>query len=160
GAGHGGAGIQGSVFFAGFFTLHYGLFCLVHGAFVIALFGGGPGEGMFDLAGAAQRVFAATPALIWGLVSIVALQIVGFALFVVRGKYRTANIMTLMGEPYGRIIALHLAIIFGGFLIMALDAPQWAVAVLVLVKTLIDVHAARGAAPLFNLARAREQPLL
>ncbi len=44
-----------------------------------------------------------------------------------------------MMRPYGRIIVLHIAIIFGGFLTMALGDPTWMLVILILLKTLVDL---------------------
>jgi hypothetical protein len=56
-----------------------------------------------------------------------------------------------MFAPYRRLIALHLTIIFGSMAIMFIGAPAAAVAILVVVKTVLDVglHLAehRDAAP-------------
>lgn len=149
----------GVLFFCAFFTLHYGLFCYGHGSFVVGMFAG-DALGMFDLAGAAQALFAKQPNLGWGLASIVLWQTVLLILFIVRGDAVKTDPLLLMGAPYPRIIILHMAIIFGGILLMALDEPLAGLVVLALVKTAFDVREATGK-PLFAipdaaLARARE----
>lgn len=58
-----------------------------------------------------------------------------------KGEYRTASVQQLMMQPYGRILVLHFAIIGGGFLIMALGSPTAALALLVLLKIVLDVSA-------------------
>jgi hypothetical protein len=67
------------------------------------------------------------------------------------GEYRRATAAGLMFAPYRRLIALHLTIIFGSMAIMFTGAPAAAVAILVVVKTVLDVglHLAehRDAAP-------------
>ncbi len=49
------------------------------------------------------------------------------------------NVRRLMVMPYGRIIALHLTIIFGGIATMALGEPLWVLVILVAVKTAVDL---------------------
>ena len=49
------------------------------------------------------------------------------------------NVRRLMVMPYGRIIALHITIIFGGIATMALGEPLWVVVILVAVKTAVDL---------------------
>ncbi len=44
-----------------------------------------------------------------------------------------------MFEPYGRLVILHLTILLGAFAIMVIGAPVAAVAVLVALKTAMDL---------------------
>jgi hypothetical protein len=44
----------------------------------------------------------------------------------------------LMFEPYPRVLALHIAVIAGGWLVAEMGAPVWALAILVGVKTAFD----------------------
>ncbi len=135
----------GALFVGGFFTLHYGLFCFVHGTFVVALFGGGmEGDSLFDLADTARALFAREPNLLIGFLSIVLWQAVTFVLFLLRGEARDANPMLLMAAPYPRIIVLHISIIFGGFLLMMLNQPVAGLVVLALMKASFDVAEAQG----------------
>lgn len=152
---NGGLMLPAAAFFSVFFTFHYGLFCLVHGMFVVSFFGeaeGGAfvGDSMFDLAGAVRGLFAANMNLAIGFASIVFWQIVQFILFLVRGDAARTNPLELMGAPYPRIIVLHVAIIFGGFLLMALNVPAAGYVVLALVKMAYDVAEVRGKAPGFS----------
>lgn len=114
-----------------FFTVHYGLFCTVHGVFVFAMFGGEGG-----LAESANYG--------WGILSIVLWQIVLFVLFVVSGEPRRAKPMELMFAPYPRIVVLHIAIIGGGWLVMAMGEPLAGLVMLTLLKTGFDVAEALG----------------
>jgi len=148
-------GWTGAAFFAGFFLVHYGLFCFGHGVFLIALFGqGAGGASIIDLPGAVSAAFAARPELMWGLASIVLWQFVQFALFVVRGEARRTNPMALMGAPYPRIIALHVTVLIGGALLFALGQPVWGMVVLALIKAGFDVADARKAASVGRSAAA------
>ncbi len=132
----------------GFFTLHYGLFCLVHGTFVLALFGGDEGgDGLFDIAGAVGAQMAREPNLWLGVASIAAWQAVQFVRFIARGEARTTTPIALMAAPYPRIIVLHITIIFGGFLLMLLNQPVAGLVVLALVKMGFDVAEAMGKGP-------------
>ena len=147
----GGLNAVGALFFGAFFSFHYGLFCFVHGTFVVSLFGGGfAGDDMFDLMKTAQDLFASEPNLLIGFASIVLWQVVQFVLFVARGEAKATNPLALMAAPYPRIIVLHLAIIFGGFLLMALNQPVAGILVLALVKMGFDVAEAMGKGPRFG----------
>jgi len=147
----GGMNGLGFLFFGAFFSVHYGLFCFVHGVFVVALFGGGGAvTDLFDLGGAAQAIFAQHPNLVFGLASVIAWQAVQFIRFLMQGDARDTNPLAQMGAPYPRIIILHLAIIFGGFLLMLLNQPLAGLIVLALVKAGFDIADATGRAPNFG----------
>jgi hypothetical protein len=45
-----------------------------------------------------------------------------------------------MQQPYGRIVVLHLSILFGGFLMMALHSPVWGLLLLVGLKVALDLR--------------------
>ena len=140
----------GAPFFGVFFSFHYGLFCFVHGTFVLALFGGDqPGVGD-DLVAAARELFAREPNLLLGLASIVAWQMLQFVLFIARGEAKTTNPMALMAAPYPRIFVLHFAILGGGFLLTLLNQPFAGLVVLALVKMGFDVAEAAGKGPRFG----------
>lgn len=145
----------GALFIGGFFLVHYGIFCFVHGTFVVGLFGSDAlqSASAFDLVGTARTLLTTEPNLIWGLASIALWQVVLFVLFLARGEWRTATPTGLMSEPYPRIVVLHITIIFGGFLLMMLDEPLAGVVMLALVKAAFDVSEALGRAP-FRLSTA------
>jgi hypothetical protein len=70
-----------------------------------------------------------------------------------RGEFLTASPASQMWAPYGRLVVLHLTIIFGAFAIAFVGAPIGALVVLVMVKTIIDLvlhlrERRRAAAPL------------
>jgi hypothetical protein len=48
-----------------------------------------------------------------------------------------------MMAPYRRIIVMHLTIIFGGWLVLLLETPAPALALLVALKTVVDLRAHR-----------------
>jgi hypothetical protein len=147
----------GALFFAGFFTLHYGIFCYVHGTFVVALFGAAAvGDNMLDMAGAMQGLFAQHPNLAIGLASIALWQVVVFVRFLIGGEAATANPMALMRAPYPRIIVLHVTIIFGGFLLMMLNQPVAGLVLLALIKMTFDIFEALGHVPDFTKEGVRK----
>jgi hypothetical protein len=132
------------LFMVPFFCLHYGMFTAIHGVFVLGLFGGkayNP-DGLWVL-GPALR--AAQDFHLWLPAAVLA----GSHLFsflwnyLWRGEYKQAELMRLMGRPYKRVVVLHLGIILGGFLVTALHSPEWALVVLIAVKTYVDLRAHR-----------------
>jgi hypothetical protein len=146
-----------------FFTIHYGLFWLVHGIFVFALptfagaFGTGGASGIsainafggdvcFDATGfAVECPSGAFGEVLWSsvLIGAVALFISHGASFLFnyigRGEYRTASPAGQMGAVYGRVVVLHLTIIFGSLVVAFLGAPIGALLVLVVLKTAFDL---------------------
>ncbi|MGB1077575.1 MAG: DUF6498-containing protein, partial [Bdellovibrionales bacterium] len=45
----------------------------------------------------------------------------------------------LMTAPYGRIVILHVALLFGGFLAEFLNQPVWALGLLIILKIAYDM---------------------
>jgi hypothetical protein len=130
-----------------FFVMHYGLFWFVHGIFVLTLpafmtLGLSDGPGL-ELDPGAVLLAAIALAVSHGLSY--------WWNFLRGGEYRRVTPAGLMFAPYRRLIALHLTIIFGAMAVMFTGAPVAAVAILVAVKTLLDIglHLAehRAAAP-------------
>lgn len=137
---------------AAFFTVHYGIFCLGHMVFLVDAFGfpglepGRPAPGggfaLFDVI--AEPGLLAPPSLRWPLLALVASH--GFSFvrhYLIGGERLRARHRTLMGRPYGRVFVMHLWLFTGAFLIQKFDAPLAALAVLVVLKVLMDavVHA-------------------
>ncbi len=140
----GSSGSAGKALLAGFFLIHYGIFWFVHGVFLNVflnlrgVFGSGPptGFGAFD---PFRFVLGESTVLIAGL----ALLLSHLANLVVnymgRREYLTTSPGVQMFAPYPRMIALHVTIIIGGMAIMGLGQPVFAVALLVVLKTIIDI---------------------
>lgn len=114
-----------------FFMLHYGMFTFVHGVFVVVYFGIVTG----GLAAALSGGGLVLPAL-----SLAAWQTVQLVLDVSYSEgFKGREPAQMMFEPYPRVFALHIAVLLGGFLISEMGSPVWALAALVIVKTLSDV---------------------
>lgn len=150
----------GFLFFAGFFLVHYGIFCYGHGVFIVTMFAGEEIRaqlGSFgDVAGAGRALFAAEPNLTIGLASIVFWQAVGFILFLARGEPGRTNPMALMGAPYPRIVLLHVGILGGGFVLTLLGQPVAGLIALAVLKMAFDVAGASGVA--LRMDKAPDKP--
>jgi hypothetical protein len=59
--------------------------------------------------------------------------------YVGRKEYLNTTPMKQMFQPYGRLIILHVTIIIGAFLVIGLGQPVLLVALLVLLKTIVDL---------------------
>jgi len=62
-----------------------------------------------------------------------------FRNFIAGGEYKRTHPVALMTRPYGRIVALHITIIFGAFLTMAFDSPLGLLVILMVLKTSVDL---------------------
>jgi len=123
-----------------FFTIHYGGFCYGHFVFITSFFGAG---GLISSASGetlmgsdpftSEMVFAAVTLAGSHLYSLVQNYYRG-------GEYRRTNLFALMMRPYGRIIVMHIAIIAGGALIMFLGSGVPLLAVLIILKTALDLR--------------------
>ena len=128
------------LFLIPFFTFHYGMFTMIHGLFVIFLFGG-------------ENIKSGLPDvnLIMHIITKYHLTFAALALFLSHGfsflynyigkfEYQKVSLQQLMGKPYARIVVLHLVIIFGGFLLMALKSPLAGLLLLVVLKIIFDLR--------------------
>ena len=137
----------GALFLVPFFSFHYGMFCFVHGVFVFALlsgdgpFGGngGPGFDPFDMQGSVLAAISENQ--LWlAILALAASHLYSFFHnYLGKGEYQATTFSQLMTKPYGRIVVLHLALLFGAFLILALGSPILLLLILVVGKTGLDL---------------------
>ncbi|MBE0622534.1 MAG: hypothetical protein IH605_18235 [Burkholderiales bacterium] len=132
------------LFMVPFFCFHYGMFTAIHGSFVVSLFGGKEygrmDQGLVPVEGALRAVtdFGVAPAL-----AVLAGSHVFSLLwnYLIGGEFRRVSLSEQMGQPYKRVIVLHLTIIFGGGIAMALGSPVWALLALIALKIGFDLNA-------------------
>lgn len=139
-----------------FFVLHYGLFCSIHGLLLWDLLdlGAAPDADSLLLAGLpVLDVFAEGQAVLYGfveqfwptiLLAIGALAISHTVSFVehfwLRGEVYKLSVNKLMARPYTHIIALHVGLIAGALLLEMFGSPLWLLAVIVVLKLLLDLY--------------------
>ncbi len=147
-------GMLVTLFLVPFFCVHYGLFCYVHGVFVLAMlkFSTGTEADMhtgfdpFDVWGYVWQQLQTDADLRWSVLAMVAIQVVAFGvLWFWQGKWREANPMVQMFEPYGRVIVLHLTIFIATIPVLLLGQTALAVLGLCVVKCALELRA-----PLFD----------
>lgn len=109
-----------------FFIIHYGMFTLAHGVFVFTII-----SGVWSGAGSPVVV-----PLEFG--QIFSFWIAASVAQLVAWRVVKSNPVT-MPEAYGRLISLHLSIIFGVFLITALQWPAAATVLLVALSFMAEV---------------------
>jgi hypothetical protein len=119
-----------------FFVVHYGIFWLVHGVFVFTLpvFGSMESDTVDMTTGFEPLTI---PFAVLALTISHALSY--YFNFIKGGEYRRTSAAGQMFAPYGRLVVLHITIIIGGMAIAVTGAPAAAVAILVGLKTLLDV---------------------
>lgn len=134
-------GWVGKLFFLPFFCFHYGMFTFVHGIFVIALFGGAMGRSAgFPHWETFWRIMMQNH-LGGAVLGLAVSRGISFATnYLGKGEYTRVNLPQLMAQPYGRIVVMHLTILGGGFLVMALHSPVAGLLLLVILKTMLDLR--------------------
>jgi hypothetical protein len=148
GARFGVAGMAGALAFGAFFTVHYGMFTVAHGVFVVMLFGPDAGAaavkgGFFTPVGSLVDALLAQREAALAIAAIVLLQANATVRWLLRTRELPPPIKDLMTAPYGRIIILHVTLIASGFLVQALGAPTAGALVLVVLKLAYDLRAIR-----------------
>jgi hypothetical protein len=136
--------IGATAFMGPFFVVHYGMFCFVHGIFVMHLLAaaGPSGDVADDPVALINAALGAAPGMIWFVAAIAGWKFVLLALFFFgRGDVRRSSISEEMIAPYGRIVALHVAIFAGAFGLALLNEPMLGVLALAAAKALFDARA-------------------
>ena len=151
------AGMNSKFGLVPFFIVHYGIFWFVHGVFVftLPLFvgdvvtavhdpgmlepGSAPGVA-FDVV----RTGAIGPDMAAVTFSAIGLGISRIASFLInylgQREYLTVSPARQMFAPYGRLVILHLTILFGAFVSLTIGSPIGAIIVLVVLKTFVDLR--------------------
>ncbi|WP_169980063.1 DUF6498-containing protein [Tautonia rosea] len=141
-------GLAGRIGMVLFFLVHYGLFWAVHGVFVFVLFVNRGPEGAFG-GFPGMGVGAGHSGLPTGQIALAGCLIaVTLAVSVLRDVFRNhsgeqASPIQFMVRAYGRVMLLHVVLIFGGFAIMALGSPTPALVLLIVLKTAAELIATR-----------------
>ena len=129
-----------NVFLVLFFMVHYGMFTMAHGVFVVVLFGGknvSP-EQLFHVAFFARYILKEH--LVLPFLSIFISHAFSFVWnYLYRGEYKRTEISRLMTQPYGRIVLLHIGLIFGGMLVTALGSTLYGLLLIITLKIAMDI---------------------
>lgn len=129
-----------------FFLGHFGGFMAVHFLFIYVLFVKGPGTFGSDTGGDPGGDLGEVWALFGDLwPALLALFLShGYSFvthFLGRQEYKRRTINHQMGEPYGRIMFMHLVLILGGFLVMLLGSPVPVLIAVIGLKIWFDLRA-------------------
>ena len=125
------------LFLAPFFCVHYGMFCMGHGMFVVSLFG----QAEAGQAGLAAAVFSvlSSPYMLAAVLALALIQLADWIRDVLHRGLGADGVKDLMTAPYRRIFVLHITILAGGFALTALNEPVAGLMILIAVKTGSDL---------------------
>ena len=125
-----------------FFCVHYGMVTLVHGIFILVFFGGFIKTGSPFPSGNDILGLIAYLQLGWAVLGLIISHTISFITnYIGNGEYKTSTLSDLMAQPYGRVVILHLTILLGGFMVMALGSPMIGLILLITLKTFVDIKA-------------------
>jgi hypothetical protein len=155
----------GKLFMIPFFAIHYGGFCAIHGFFVLMLFSKGDVDFMDNISwpcffvflqmllNVIRHAYSIMPeAMRYAMGALFVSHGVSFVYnYLIKGEYARIKPDKLMGSPYARIVIMHIAVLFGAFLTMALGSPVGILIILVGLKTSLDV--------IFHLRQHRKHQL-
>lgn len=129
------------VFLVPFFTFHYGMFCFVHGTFVVSLFGEGLQSELANM-DLMEMILPLVESrhLFWPLMGLLAYQLLDWVRDVSERGLGSDGIKQLTIAPYRRIIVLHITIIASGFALGTLNEPLVGLLLLVAFKTGMDIY--------------------
>jgi Family of unknown function (DUF6498) len=146
GARIGGVAVIGALALAAFFTLHYGMFTVGHGVFVVGLFGeselGRSSNGLFEPLSRMIDYLLSDRDGWLAVIGIVLLQLSMFVRWLSTTQTNLASLPNLMFAPYGRIVILHVTIIASGLLVLALKLPVAGALLLIALKLAFDLKMA------------------
>ncbi|MEO0368027.1 MAG: DUF6498-containing protein [Pseudomonadota bacterium] len=139
-----------------FFVIHYGLFWTGHGlllwnllgfesidpAQVLGIQGEGPLELFLEGFAIMMSFIERYDPVIWlGLGGLVMSHGVAFIeRFILAGELFKKSVNQLMTEPYKHVLMLHAGLMAGAFILTKVGSPLWLLAVIVLIKMLVDAR--------------------
>ena len=125
-------GSAGSKLFTSlFFTVHYGGFAAAHLVFLTSLFG----------ADAPLAAISSGGPMMWTAISFFISHFISLLMRLYRREFKDNTASTQLFAPYGRVMIMHIVVLFGAFLIEFLGSPIYAIVLLVALKTVIDLAA-------------------
>jgi hypothetical protein len=134
-------------FLVPFFAVHFGIFMLVHGAFVLIVAAATASGGFLGASvelrpdAVARSVLDLAGSAAVALVALLASHGVSFATnWIGRGEYRRLPAPQVMMQPYARIVVMHLTLMVGFTLAVFVGTSPPVVAVLVVLKTAADAR--------------------
>lgn len=139
-------GVALGAFLCVFFVFHYGLFCAVHGSFLMVFTAFGEGATfeqppvMMDIPAMFRFGMNSAPHVDYFVYAIIAFQVLVFLWeFIIKGEWKETTPMAEMFAPYGRIIILHFGIFAGAGALFLLGQPMVGVLALIVFRAVYGV---------------------
>lgn len=127
------------IFKTGFFSVHYGFFCFIHGSILLSLFGNEDNNDLnFSKIISDNGLYIALAALIASH---------AFSYLqnsILSGERKQQTLSDLMIAPYKRIFILHVFILFGALILNGFGENQFGLFALAIIKIAIDLIAHRS----------------
>jgi hypothetical protein len=128
---------ESKLFVIFFFIFHYGMFCFGHLTAVVEIFS----DTSIILGGGSSLAELWQPSFWIAVAGIAGSHLYSFFMNYIGGEeFKRANLSLLMRRPYGRIIAMHISIVFGAALVMLLGSQLPMLLVLIGAKTVLDIR--------------------
>ncbi len=125
------------LFMIPFFCLHYFMFWSGHGELVWHLFA----EHLPRVSEKSVFPELLVSGLIWAVLPLFGSHLWSYINnYLAEEEYRRFKLETLMFQPYVRVVILHIVVLIGGFLSLAIGAPLIALLCLVGLKTFVDIQ--------------------
>lgn len=131
-----------------FFIFHFGMFCAIHGMFLIQMFLPGlrfmPSGDVHILMAVIPfpLFYSFTQGMILAVVAMLISHGFSFYWYYVRQKeYESISFVKLMRQPYERVFVMQIVIIVGSFAAIVLGLPSFVLVILVFVKAYFDLQA-------------------
>lgn len=124
------------LFLVPFFLVHFGIFCLVHGFFVFFLLSG---DMLHNPFGSEKSSIPFVVPVVGFIFMFLSHLFSFFWNYIGQREYRDTVVEEQMVQPYGRVVVLHIAILFGAFAVVLLGGPLILVLLLIVGKTALDL---------------------
>lgn len=128
--------IKSNIILSIFFTIHYSIFCMVHGAFILHLLGKADPSITTELSASLQLI---TSGVIIGAITM--FFSIGWHFIqthIQTGEYKNWKNSQAMFHPYPHILIIHIAIIITGIITHLLGSPIALLILLITGKTLLE----------------------
>lgn len=124
-------------FLVPFFAVHYGGFCFGHLSLLLVFSSGG----LAPLSIASSKLDPWEPSFLIAVAAIFFSHLLSFFTnYIGNDEYKRASLFVLMFRPYGRIITMQIAIIFGAAFVMFFGSPLPMLLILIAAKIVIDLR--------------------
>ena len=132
-----GYGRRFKIFMVPFFMVHYGGFCFGHLSLLLVF----SSDGLAPLGIASSTLDPWEPSFLIAVAAIFFSHLLSFFTnYIGNDEYKRASLILLMFRPYGRIITMQFAILFGAAFVLFLGSPLPMLLILIAVKIVMDLR--------------------